>query len=357
MKKYFSQFVLVGTLLFSIIPCAQSKKDIVPEAYVAYKTSEALTIDGKADEASWEKSKWTKNFIDIEGDKIPKYQTNVKMLWDENNVYFFAELKEPHIWGNLKKRDTIIFYNNDFEIFIDPDGDTYNYYELEFNVLNTLWDLFLTRPYREGNAVLNDWDANGIKSAVYIDGTLNNPNDVDKKWSIEIAIPLQVFKTSYFQKIDLKDHFWRINFSRVNWDFQLENGRYQRKKNADGKFAHEYNWVWSPQGVISMHQPETWGYVYFSSEEAGNNVTFTIPKDEKIKWKLYELYRAQKTYFGKNKRWASSISDLISDEINIENKTIKPTIESHSLGWNISVKSPFTSRTLIVREDGKFILK
>ncbi len=215
----------------------------------------------------------------------------MKILWDENALYFFAELEEPHVWATLRQRDTIIFHNNDFEIFVDPNGDTHNYYEFEFNALNTLWDLFITKPYREGNTVLNDWDANGIKSAVHINGTLNNADDIDKKWSIEVAIPLSVFKTSYFQKINLADTFWRINFSRVNWVFQLNNGVYQRKINPDGKLAHEYNWVWSPQGVIAMHQPETWGYVYFSNK---TNDTFNIPQDEHIKWYLYKLHDAMK---------------------------------------------------------------
>jgi len=85
---------------------------------------------------------------------------------------------QPHVWGNLKQRDTVIYLNNDFEIFIDPDGDTHNYYEFEFNALNTLWDLFLTKPYREKTVVLDNWDASGLISAVHVDGTLNNPNDV-----------------------------------------------------------------------------------------------------------------------------------------------------------------------------------
>ena len=45
-----------------------------------------------------------------------------------------------------------------------------------------------------------------------------------------------------------------------------------------------------------MHEPEKWGYVYFSSKQIGFKETFSIPQDEKIKWKLYELYRAQKAY-------------------------------------------------------------
>ena len=31
----------------------------------------------------------------------------------------------------------------------------------------------------------------GLKSAVYINGTINNPNDIDNYWTVEMAIPLE----------------------------------------------------------------------------------------------------------------------------------------------------------------------
>jgi hypothetical protein len=43
---------------------------------------------------------------------------------------------------------SIIFLDNDFEVFIDPDGDNWMYYELEVNALAQIWDLLLIRPYR-----------------------------------------------------------------------------------------------------------------------------------------------------------------------------------------------------------------
>jgi hypothetical protein len=43
---------------------------------------------------------------------------------------------------------SIIFHDNDFEVFIDPDGDNWMYYELEVNARGQVWDLQLIRPYR-----------------------------------------------------------------------------------------------------------------------------------------------------------------------------------------------------------------
>jgi hypothetical protein len=355
MDLKFNLFVIIGCL--SLMSCAQSKKEIIPNNYIAYQTSSAIKIDGEGNDASWNKVAWSQPFIDIEGENKPTYNTQVKMLWDETYFYILAKIEEPHVWANLKQKDTIIFYNNDFEVFIDPDGDTHNYYELELNALNTNWDLFVSKPYREGNVVLNDWTATGLKSAIKVDGTINNPNDIDKGWVIEMAIPWSVYKKSYFEKNVPKDQFWRVNFSRVNWDFQINNNKYGRKKDAEGKFLHEYNWVWSPTGVVNMHEPEKWGYVYFSSKLAGKKDEFNIPQDEKIKWELYKLHRAQKDYFKTHKVFATSIDSLTTSTIIVGQKTLKAILENHSTGYNLTIQSPFSNKKLIVTEDGKFISK
>ena len=120
------------------------------------QTQTPILIDGLDNEPAWQEAPFSKPFVDIEGIKEPKYKTHVKMLWDSINLYVFAKLEEPHIWATLKKRDTVIFYNNDFEVFIDPSGDTHNYAEIEVNALNTVWDLNLNRPYRSAGRPKHD---------------------------------------------------------------------------------------------------------------------------------------------------------------------------------------------------------
>lgn len=317
----------------------------VPRTYVAYKAIGDFVIDGRAEEVPWQAAQWSDKYIDIEGAKAPKYATRMKMTWDDRYLYLFAELKEPHIWGDLKQKDTIIFYNNDFEIFIDPDGDTHNYYEFEMNALNTIWDLFLSKPYRNHGKILGGWDFKGLKSAVHHDGSLNDPSDVDEGWSVEVAIPWS-FDTAPGGTTQVPENeFWRMNFSRVNWDFDLVDGKYARKKDQQGTFLPEYNWVWSPQGVINMHEPEHWGYVYFSTDEPGNETSFEIPKDEHLKWYLYELFRAYSK---------SGEAKMVEQEKIILNRVISPKLSKYAYGWTIWVKSPFTNQKLSIKEDGKF---
>lgn len=336
---------LILTLFFICAQITIGLSQDTPRAYVAHKAIDDFVIDGKADEVSWQEAIWSKMYIDIEGKKEPKYETKMKMVWDQENLYVFAQFSEPHVWANLKQRDTIIFYNNDFEIFIDPDGDTHNYYEFEMNALNTVWDLFLSKPYRNQGTVLGGWDFKGLESAVHVQGTLNDASDIDKGWSVEIAIPWS-FTTDPggTTRVPINE-YWRMNFSRVNWEYELIGGKYYRKKDAaTKKYLPEYNWVWSPQGVINMHEPEHWGYVYFSSEDVGSTTKFDIPEDEHIKWYLYKLFR----------EYSKSMNEKVIEEKTILGHVILPKLSKYEYGWTISAKSPFTQKTLSIKEDGKF---
>ncbi len=341
-------FLYIGCILLS----AQEK----PKSYVAYHTIDTITIDGKAEEASWKKAPWSDFFIDIEGIKKPTYDTRMKMLWDENNVYFFAQLDEPHVWGDITEHDAVIFHNNDFEIFLDPEGDVHGYYELEWNVLNTVWDQYLTAPYRAGNETINGWEALGLQSAVSVQGTLNDPSDTDQGWSIEIAIPFWDLRTGYYQNNVPQNKFWRVGFSRVNWDFDVINGKYSRKRDEKtGEFLHENNWVWSPQQVINMHEPERWGYVFFSSAEVGSTIVdFEIPKDDYIKWYLYEIYRGLINEENKATHWKTRNVETFKASKKLFGHTIKPILEKYTNGFSIWAKSPFSKNILHISKDGKF---
>ena len=342
---------LFGSLVFfCLVVCQFAIAQQSPKTYVANTASDTIVIDGLALENSWSIAPWTEEFIDIEGEMQPRYPTRMKMLWDANYLYFFAELTEPHVWATLKQRDTVIFYNNDFEIFIDPDGDTHNYYEFEINALNTAWDLFLSKPYRNRGKVLDSWDIQGLKTAVNIQGTLNDPSDTDLGWSVEIAIPWAVLTEASSANAPPRNQFWRINFSRVNWDFDLTEGRYSRKKDADGNFLPEYNWVWSPQWVINMHEPEHWGYVYFS-EQPADKTNFRIPDDEAVKWFMYKQYRK---LLAAEKKGQQPASEMILLSKVIQGEIIKLSLQKHLNGWTLSAESPFSGDVLMITEDGEF---
>src|SRR5262245_3941728 len=109
-----------------------------PKGYVCYRAPSPIVIDGDLKDAAWEAAPWTDAFVDIEGDKKPKplFRTRAKMLWDDEALYIAAELEEPHVWATFTEHDSIIFYDNDFEVFLEPDNDNHMYGELELNASN-----------------------------------------------------------------------------------------------------------------------------------------------------------------------------------------------------------------------------
>ena len=148
------------------------------------------------DDSAWQRAPWTDWFIDIQGEAAakPRFRTRVKMLWDDEYFYIGAELEEPDVWATLKAHDSVIFRDNDFEVFLNPTGDTLNYFEFEINAWNTGWDLFLPKPYLKGGKADNSWEIPGLRTAVSVDGTLNDPSDRDRGWSVEIAFPWTRFR-------------------------------------------------------------------------------------------------------------------------------------------------------------------
>jgi hypothetical protein len=306
-----------------------------PRHYVCYRVREPVHIDGRLDKPAWKAVPWTEVFVDIEGAAKPKprFRTRVKMLWDNKYFYVGAELEEPHVWATLTQHDSVIFHDNDFEVFINPKGDNHEYYEFEINALNTGWDLFLPRPYRDRGKALDTWEIPGLKTAVLINGTLNNPKDKDRGWSVEIAFPWEALVEFQDPREPPCDgDQWRINFSRVEWQHRVVNGKYKKVPRTC-----EDNWVWSPQGVIDMHMPEKWGYVQFSTAKVGS-ARFRPDPAGPARHLLHKIYYAQKDYRKKHPRWAVSLHELGLARLGHESLTGPPRMEVTTSGFEATVE-------------------
>lgn len=316
---------------------------------MCYKSDTPIIIDGKIDDKSWQDAGWTDSFVDIEGNLKPKpfFDTKVKMLWDENYFYFGAYMEEPHIWGTLTARDAVIFYDNDFEIFLDPDGDTHNYYELEVNALETEWDLLLLKPYRDqGRVAVDSWDIPGLITKVHIEGSLNNPNDQDEYWSVEIAIPWKALEECAPSFHPNEGDQWKVNFSRVQWDLVITGNGYEKTD------SREYNWVWSPQGLINMHYPEMWGLVQFTESIVGTKqVEIGSNELDQIKWALRQIYYRERYYFDAHQRYTASLKELELRESPVGNVPWPPSISLTPSGWEAFMK--WEHQWVFIRKDGK----
>ncbi|QBQ40296.1 hypothetical protein E2P86_03685 [Sphingobacterium psychroaquaticum] len=276
--------------------------------YAVPKTTAPIHIDGKATEDAWEHAAWSDEFIDIEGHskQRPAYQTKVKMLWDEDNLYVYALLEEPHVWGDLTKQDDIIYHNNDFEIFLKPYERHPFYYEIEVNALNTIMDLMMPKPYRLGGEAIMHWNVNQLQSAVHVEGSLNKPQDQDKYWAVEMAIPFRALQTYGKRSTPAINDFWRINFSRVQWQHEIKNGTYTRKK-KDGKTIPEDNWVWSPIGIVNMHYPERWGYLHFVDKQT---TEVSYPRSYHVEQEAWNIFYLQQLFKKEKKAFAHNLETL-----------------------------------------------
>ncbi len=289
---------------------------VSPRTYLCFRAEGPLEVDGILDESAWRAAPWSEDFVDIEGSAKPhpRFRTRVKMLWDDRYFYIAAEMEEPHLQASFTQRDSYIFHqDHDFEVFLDPDGDSHNYGEFEINALNTGWDLHLSKPYKNGGKADDHWDIAGLKTAVHLDGTLNDPRDTDRGWTLELAFPWtglsRLGPNGGAPPVPRDGEQWRVNFSRVEWRFEVEQGRY--RKAAD---IREDNWVWSPQGTINMHRPETWGYVQFVAAPAGSaaaaNAAFRPDPAERTRQLLHRVHYAQQEFHQRHGRWAVSFAEL-----------------------------------------------
>jgi len=259
----------------------------------------------------------------------------VKMRWDEEYLYVGGFLEERQTWANLTVNNSIIFYDNDFEVFVDPDGSNRYYKELEFNALNINWNLLLVRAYLNGGpAVCNFtvpdqcvesaiadgvpfWDiAPYLPSATYVSGKINDPITGTRYWSIEIGIPLKQYVmynrySSYPPKVN---SYWRINFSRVEYHIyvhQTENGPVYWKNTTQPVLD---NWVWQPTYVSppDIHLPETWGYVQFADGPLNETPLIRDPQWP-VRDVLMKVYYALVAYRKKFNNYVTDIMRLQQD--------------------------------------------
>jgi len=257
--------------LYIIPPPAlnSNPKPYVPRYYVIYRATDEITIDGDINEKAWQDAKWLDSFIDHQYPYAPSpwKTTRVKMIYDTEYVYVAAQLQEENVWAHLDKRDAIVYYDNDFEIFLDPTANGINYFEFELNALNTMFDMWHELDNWRGAYADPVFDSKGTRHAIKVDGTLNYHYDIDNGWNVEVKIPLKELKEwnpemSYPIK---RGDLWRINFSRVQYMHV-----YTQLFPYLLPFSPCEDWVLGPTDTGDLHIPELWPIAVFSDLYCGD---------------------------------------------------------------------------------------
>ncbi|KAI9920070.1 hypothetical protein PsorP6_015946 [Peronosclerospora sorghi] len=260
----------MATLRPPLYMCVRRRVDCTDGEY------EPMALDGRIDKDEWAHVPWSDTFVDIEGPArqaaVDYPLTRFKMMYDDGTLYVGAELREPKVWGTLTEKNSVLYHENDFEVFLNPDGSRHEYYELEINCLNTVWELLLHRPYKDGHSLVNPYNLHSLRSAVHVDGAVNSPTTTCVRWCIELSwslAELGQFNTLRFvqspstrtaPRHPVATQIWRVNFSRVQYELETVERAYKKVAGTS-----EQNIVWAPTGVIDIHRPEKWGYVFFST--------------------------------------------------------------------------------------------
>lgn len=260
--------------------------------YKCYRTRSPLLIDGKLDEAAWQKAPQSPRFIDVIGGNPGIYDTRSALLWDDQHLYIAFWCEEPYPEAHITERDGLLWFENDIEVFIDG-GDTY--YEFQINALNTIYEVFYiwrdayvkggrfdvpefdvfsqdaltfggnhdrtgeffwrgSHP-RKNRWAFRNWDFPGLRTAVHIDGKLNDNTVVSKGWTLELAFPWQGMKWLADGRSlpPTEGDVWRLFL-----------GRYE-KMMLNGEETH-VGWAWDKIGTNDNHYPERFTAVSFSTE-------------------------------------------------------------------------------------------
>jgi hypothetical protein len=233
---------LVATLTTSTPP---KQERTVPELSVARLAKGAqLRLDGKLDEAAWKDAVETGPFVDVRKggpDPDSDVQGSAKLLWDDKALFLAVTVKDEDVEGGFDKAtpDPHLWTKDCVEIMIDPDGDGDNkdYYEIQINPQNLVFDSQFdeyNKPRQEPKGPFGhqEWSAK-LESGVSIQGSIDNSDDDDQGYVVEARIPWASFAKTKGAAPKVGDA-WRLNLyamhdnSGVAWSPILGQGNFHK---------------------------------------------------------------------------------------------------------------------------------
>jgi hypothetical protein len=212
-------------------PTASSKLKLVPpgsrapikELSAAHlPPGTVITIDGKLDEPAWATAASTGPFVNVgNGREEPNAPTqgSARLMWDDQFLYAGFEVRDQKVHGGWPKdaKEPHLWEKDTVEMMIDPDGDGDNkdYYEIQINPQNLVFDTQYddyNSPNGGGKGPFGheEWSSH-VVSAVVVHGTLDDDSDTDQGYTVEAKIPWASF-TKAKKAPPAPDDTWRINF-------------------------------------------------------------------------------------------------------------------------------------------------
>ncbi|WP_198440174.1 carbohydrate-binding family 9-like protein [Pareuzebyella sediminis] len=236
--------VNLGLLILFVACTGQETSDYTVEAI---RTPSPPEIDGIEDDPIWQQITPVVLKENRTGNETRDVaiRTQVKSCYDDQTLYFLFLCNDPDIWTSFTQRDEHLWENEAVELFIDVDDEPETYVEIEVSPANVLFDSYIVDTLNIDVPETALFNLKGIRTAVKVAGTLNDRNDKDDHWTVEIAIPLADLGNENIPQVTTATEI-RINFYRLD-----EN---------QGKERMYY--AWSPT-VDRFHKPASFGRLIF----------------------------------------------------------------------------------------------
>ncbi len=214
---------LVCGFAVSASAAAPGQPLVIPDYFECPRATGVIKVDGKADEPAWAKAVVIQSFVTFWQNRPGKTKTKARLLWDDEYLYFHAEMEDADLYADERQTNGRIWENDVFELFFKPSEQKNAYYEFQINPLNAQFHTFLpSRGYGGMRRALSQPDDGkfNLKTAVVLDGTLNNWHDDDKGWSVEGRIPWKDFhRTGGAPKLG---DVWRFALCRYDYSKNFE---------------------------------------------------------------------------------------------------------------------------------------
>ncbi len=180
----FGFFFTVAVSFFSL-----SSAQTPPDRFHCVWTNGPVVIDGNGSDEAWQRAYPIDRFWIPTTDQSASTKTRVRLLWDREYLYFFAEMEDHDLFADVLEHDGKTWDNDVFEMFFRPSRNHEGYYEFQVNAAGTNVDMFLPSSGTGGYSKYRSSNRFHWETAVVRNGTLEDRSDHDTGWSAEGRIP------------------------------------------------------------------------------------------------------------------------------------------------------------------------
>lgn len=157
--------------------------------------SSAPKIDGKLDDPVWESAAVIDRFPAFWRHVDNGAGTRARLLWDRDALYISATMTDNELRSFGVKRNDTLWEGDVFELFFKPSAQRPEYYEFQVNPKSVVLDL----PFPQRGAPFAKIAALpplGFTAVAVADGTVDQPGDRDRGWTVEGRIRWTAFTPS-----------------------------------------------------------------------------------------------------------------------------------------------------------------